>query len=235
MTYFYLVPSSFLKFSIVMEIIFAIISLLVSYYSFKIYRISKQREIKLFGISFILITLSYLIWAFIHSAIVFHSIVEIAQLATSNISRLGGIGMLLYIILFITGLGTLAYTTARTKNGKIYYLIIGLSIMSIIIPLGIMLLLFEPTESSSLYNLLISSRLVSIFFLTFIIFNYFEEYAKNKNRKTLLIGTSFSLLLISNTNFIFSLSYYQAYIIGHILESIAYLFILISLILSVKK
>ena len=235
MTYFYIVPKVFLEFSIIMQIIFAIVALLVSYFSFKIYKISRQRETKLFGISFLLISISYMIWAMIHSAVVFPSIIKIAQMTTTNISRLGGIGMLAHVIIFISGLITLAYTTLKIKSGKIYYLILTLGIISIIAPLIIMLIIFEPLESSTLYTLLITSRILSIFFLTFIIYNYLEEYSKNKNKKTLLIGAAFFLMLLSNADFIFSLMYYQAYILGHILEFIAYLFILISLLHTIKK
>ncbi len=235
MTYFYLVPTEFLEFSIAMEILFAIITMSVAFFSFRIYRISRQRETKLFGISFALISISYVVWAIVHSAIVFPSIVRIAQLFTQNISRLGGIGLLMQVMLFISGLGTLSYTNLKIKSGKAYYLIVGLAIIAIIAPLVVTLMIFEPVESSALYGLLITSRILSVFFLTFLIYSYFKEYSRNGNGKTLLIGLAFSLLLISSVNFIFSLTYYEAYIIGHILELIAYLFILISLILSIRK
>jgi len=235
MTYFYIVPQVFLEFSIIMQIVFAIVALLVSYFSFNIYKISRQREIKLFGISFLLISISYIIWAMIHSAIVFPSIIKIAQLATTNISKLGGIGMLAHVMVFISGLITLTYTALKIKSGKIYYLILTLGMISLIAPLITMLIIFEPVESSSLYNLLITSRILSIFFLTFITYSYLEEYTKNRNKKTLLVGTAFFLMLLSNADFILSLIYYQAYILGHILEFIAYLFILISLLHTIKK
>ncbi|MDO8508604.1 MAG: hypothetical protein Q7S27_02875 [Nanoarchaeota archaeon] len=235
MTYFYLVPQSFLKFSILMQIIFALVALSVSYFSLKIYKISRQREIKLFGISFILIALSYVIWAVIHSAIAYPSLIEFAKIATENVSRLGGIGMLAHVILFISGLITLSYTTVKIKSGKIYYLLLTLGIISLVAPIIVTRIIFEPIASSAVYNLLITSRILSIFFLIFIIYNYFEEYSNNKNKKTLLIGIAFCLLLLSNADFIFSLTYYPAYIMGHILEFIAYLFILISLLLTIKK
>ena len=235
MVYFYLVPSSFLKFSVIMQILFAIVSILVSYFSFSIYKISKQREIKLFGISFLLISFSYIILAIVHSAIAFPTIVVIAKLATNNISRLGGIGLLLYIILFTMGLITLSYTKLKIKSGKAYYLLLGLALITIITPLVITSTLYPLIASGSVYTLFITSKILSVFLLTFIIYNYLEEYSKNNNKKTLLISIAFTLLFLSNVDFILSIKYYQAYIIGNILELIAYIFILISLILSIKK
>lgn len=235
MTYFYIVPSSFLKFSIAMQILFALVSLLVAYFSFKIYKLSRQREIRLFGISFFFISLSYIILAMIHLSIVSPVIIKIAKLTTENISRLGGIAILLHTVIFITGLITLVYTTLKLRSTKVYYLLLGLALVTIIIPLIIMVAVYEPAASRSLYTLIISFRLLSVFILAFVIYNYLEEYARNRNKKTMLIAISFALLLISNADFIFSVTYYQAYIIGNILEFIAYLFILISLVLSIKK
>ncbi len=235
MVYFYLVPSSFLKFSIIMQILFAIVSILVSYFSFSIYKISKQREIKLFGISFLLISFSYIILAIIHSAVAFPAIANIGRLVTNNISRLGGIGLLLYIILFTVGLITLSYTKIKIKSGKAYYLLLGLALITLTNPLLITLTIYSPITSGSVYTLLITSKILSVFLLTFIIYSYLEEYSRNNNKRTLLVTIAFTLLFLSNIDFIFSIKYYQAYIIGNILELIAYIFILISLVLSIKK
>ena len=139
-----------------MQVIFALIALSVSYFSFKIYKISRQREIKLFGISFLLISFSYILWAMINSAVAYPTLIKVAQLLTENISRLGGAGILTHFILLISGLVTLAYTTLKTKSGKVYYLILGLGIMVIIAPLFVVLVLFEPINSSFLQTLILT-------------------------------------------------------------------------------
>ncbi len=235
MSYFYIVPEGFLKFSIAMQILFALVSFLVAYFSFKIYNLSRQREIKLFGISFLLISCSYILWAIIHLSIVSDSLIKLVKLTTPNLARLGLIAVSLHVTLFIIGLLTLAYINLKIKRGKVFYLITGLSMITLIAPLIIVKTIYEPVEFQSLMTILIGSRILSIFLLTFIIFNYFEEYIKNKNKKTLMVWIAFSLLLLSNTDFILSLAYYQAYIMGNILEFMAYVFILISLILTIRK
>lgn len=235
MVYFYLVPKEFLTISIVIEVLFALILLSVALFSLKVYYISKQRETKLFGISFFLIALSYIMLACIHITILSETITAIAQSITPNLARLGVVGISAQILLFLSGLVTLAYTKLRIKSGKIYFLLMGLSLITLITPFIIVTLLYNPIEFRSLQTLLLTLRVLAIFILIFILYNYIEECLRNKNKKTLMITIAFSLLLVSNAEFMFSLAYYQAYIIGHILEFIAYLFILISLILTVRK
>lgn len=235
MTYFYLVPKWFLKFGIGIEIFFAVIAFAVALFAIKIYGISRQREIRLFGVSFFLISFSYLILALINLAVISPTIIRLAQLTTSNIARLGAIGVFSYTLLFISGLITLVYTTLRIKSWKVYYIILSLSLIIMITPLVIVTFLYDPIEFRSLYTILLTFRILSVFLLTFILYNYVEEYVRKKNKKTLLVVVAFSFLLISNAEFIFSFVYYEAYIMGHILEFIAYLFILLSLILTIKK
>jgi len=235
MTYFYLVPKWFLKFSIGIEIFFAVIALAVALFAIKIYSISRQREIRLFGVSFFLISFSYLISTLINLAVISPTIIRLAQLTTSNIARLGVVGIFSYTLLFISGLITLAYTTLRIKSGKVYYIILSLGLIIMITPLIIVTFLYGPIEFRSLYTILLTFRILSVFLLIFILYNYVEEYVRKKNKKTLLVVVAFFFLLTSNTEFIFSLAYYEAYIIGHILEFIAYLFILLSLILTIRK
>ncbi|MEK6854793.1 MAG: hypothetical protein AABX73_01080 [Nanoarchaeota archaeon] len=219
MSYYYLVPPSFFAISIVIEVFFALIALSVAFVSLKIYKLSKQRETRLFGISFLLISVSYIVWAIMHFFVLFRAEEIFARLSIENISLLGKIAITIHALIFVSGLITLAYTTLKIKNSKVYYMMLGLSLIVI---------------AASL-NKLITFRILSVFILSFITYNYFGEYLRNKNKKTLIIFISFFLLLISNTDFIFSLKYYQAYIVGHIIEFIAYLFILASLIHTIRR
>lgn len=215
----YLIPNWFYGFDIGMEILFAIITLCVSAISFRIYSMTQERKIKLFGIAFLLIGISYIIWAGINFW--FTQLIgdEIRELSVQSIANIGLFGLYGYIILFTSGLVNLVSTTCNSYKGRSYYLIFGLSLLVIIASI----------------NKLVTFRIVSTFLLFFVAYHYFEEYLNNKNRKTFYVMLAFTFLLISNIDFIFLYYSYKIYVIGHILELAAYLFMLVSLIKSVKK
>ena len=219
MDYTYIIPNWFFGFDIGMEILFAVITFLVAIFAFRIGYLTKERKIKLFGISFLLIGFSYLIWAGINFWFVNLGPDGLADLTVRGVAMIGSLSLAAYTILFTAGLVTLAYLTCDVKKGKVYYLILGLSL----------LVLF------SCFNTLDMFGVLSIFLLSVITYHYFEEYLKFQNRKSLLVLVAFLFLFVGNVAFIYSSVYYQAYVAGHILELIAYLLILVNLIKTVKK
>jgi len=215
----YLIPNWFFGFDIAMELLFAIITFLVSVFAFKINSVTKERKIKLFGIGFLLISLSYFVWAGLNYWFVGLAQDGFREISINQAAIIGLISLYAYITLFTIGLVTLVYVSCNNPGGRTYYIMVGLSLLVI---------------ASSLYKL-ISFRILSIFLISFILYRYFEDYLKNKNKKTLLISLAFALLVLSNIDFLFLSVYYEAYVIGHILELAAYLLILVNLIKSVKR
>ena len=57
----YIIPEWFLGYDIALNLLFGIITLIVSLYAFKIYRLSSLKQSKLFGISFSFISISYFV------------------------------------------------------------------------------------------------------------------------------------------------------------------------------
>ena len=216
----YLVPLWFLRLDIAMELIFAVITLLVSLYSFKVYKLSEQRQSKIFGISFLLISLSYFIRFII-------SLVISMKLNTSflnpnvlqTINYLSNFGIYFYMILFIAGLITLTYMTFKTKNIEMYILLLITIALAII---------FSFNAVSVFYILF-------YVFLAFILVYYLQNYLKNKNWKTFVVLLAFGLLFLSSIHFMLPGDDIFYYMLSHFFELMAYLLILIELILIVKK
>lgn len=219
MNYLYSVPQWFVGFSITMEIIFALVSLIVSYFSLKIYALSGQREPRLFGISFSVISISYIIWG----ALNFFVLKELNQgfsvLTLEKLTTLGASGIYAHILLYTIGLTTLAYMTFRIKSKRVYSLLLTLSLLVIV---------FSANKFNSFY-------ILSSILLLLISFHYVSEYNKRKNPKTLLVLIAFIFLLLSSIGLAFSSQSYIYYIIGHLFELVAYVIILISLVLTIKK
>lgn len=216
----YLVPKWFFGYDVILELAFAVITLIVGIYAFKIYKLSGQGQSKLFGIAFLFISVSYFIQSFLNFAIISKIDENIcAALKINSVNVLNSIGLYAYALFFITGLLTLAYMTLGVKSAKIYSLSIIIIILS---------LLFTPNELYLFYFL-------SSVLLAYIFAHYFVNYLNNKKLNTLLVLIAFAFLLFGNIHFIFSVNHSMYYVIGHFLELIAYMLILVNLVLVVKK
>jgi hypothetical protein len=214
------IPNWFFGYDILLELTFAIITLIVTLFAFKIYKLTRQRQPKLFAISFLFISLSYFVRSFVNFAIVMKLNENICQaLKIVNVNTWDTFGVYVYIILFMIGLITLTYMTCKIASPKMYLLLLSLTIFSLLLS----------TNALSLYYVMSSILLI------FIVIHYFKNYVKRKQAKTLLVLIAFVFLFFGNVHFIFSVNHGLFYIIGHFLELGAYSLILTNLILVIKK
>jgi len=218
MAYLFLVPEWFINFRIIIELLFFIVAGLVSLYSFKIYNLSYQRKSKIFGIGFLLISISYLIRAII-TIFLFTRLEEgVRGVALENLTVIGTLGVYIHMILFTLGLITILYTTFKTKCWQVY---------SLIAIIDLLLLKLSANKTISFYAF-------SAILIFYICIHYTKEYIKYKNGKTALIFIAFILLLLSTIKPILS-NTYNTYVISDIMELGAYLLISVSLFLTFKK
>jgi formate hydrogenlyase subunit 3/multisubunit Na+/H+ antiporter MnhD subunit len=216
----YLVPDWFFGFDIIFELAFAIITLIVALYAFKVYRLSEQNQSKLFGWAFIFFSISYFIQSLLNFVIISklsETICDVIKLQSVTILNAWGISI--HMILLIIGLVTLAYMTLKINNPKAYSLVLLISLFSIILSL----------------NKIYWFYFLSSILLIFIVIHYTQNYLKNKQSKTLLVLMAFLFLLFGHIHFIFAVNHALFYVIGHFLELIAYILILINLLLVLKN
>ena len=215
----YQVPLWFLKLDIAMELIFAVITLLVCLYSFKIYKLAEQRQSNIFGISFFLISLSYFVRFIISTIMAF-------KLNTSflnpnvlyNLNYLSNTAIYVYLVLFIAGLLTLTYMTFKTKNIEVYILLLITIILAIVFS----------------FNAFYVFYILFYILLAFILVYYLQNYIKSKNKKTFMVLAAFGLLFLSSIYFMLPNDIFY-YMLSHFFELMAYLLILIDLIIIIKK
>lgn len=214
----YIIPDWFFSYTIILGLIFGIITLVVGLYSLKIYRLSNQRQSKLFGVGFILISISYFIRAIL-TIILFSQlqIQKVIDLSTFNLWST--IGLYVHLIFFLAGLITIFYMTIGVKSKRVY---------SILFILLIAALLFNPVKIT-FFNLF------SIVFLVYIVIHYLLIYLKNKQLKNIVILIAFTLILLSTIDLIFSVNKGIHYVIADIVSLIAYLIIMINLIVIARK
>jgi hypothetical protein len=214
------IPPWFFNYGIMFQIAFAIITLFVSIYSFRVYRLSGQKKSRTFGVAFLFISISYFIQSFINLAILAElnekvfSVIEFRNLITMD-----NIAIFFHMIFFIFGLVTLIYMILGGKNRLLY--IISLAVSTLFV--------FASADSMAFFY--VFSSLLLIFILT----DYVGHYFRNKDGKTFLVMLAFVFLLIGHLNFIFLVNNPILYVVGNLLELAAYLLILVNLIRVIKK
>lgn len=218
MVSFYLVPSWFFGFGIILEILFALIAFAVAVTAFRIYKISCQNEFRLFGFSFASISASYILIALINLLVVSEIGGGMQELSLSKITTLSLFGLYLHIFLFVSGLMVLCYTTLKLKNSKILILLIFMELF---------LILLSGNKAFAFF-------LMTALFLSFLIAHYASEYASKKNLRTFSILLSFVILLVARGALILSTRNYTGYVVSHLLELLAYSIILANLIFLLK-
>jgi len=214
-----LVPQWFFGFDIIMQLLFSLATAFVAFYSLKLYKISEQREIRLFCTAFILIAFSYLIKALTNWFVITQIQDRVRSLTLNNVNLIGLLGIHAYLILFTAGLATLAYLTFKIKSPRAYILLLAINIVFIILS----------------QNKAFAFSTLSSLFILFICINYLIEFKLNKNPRTILIFLAFLGLFISGLDFFFISDFYTNYVISHFIELASYALILTSLYLTARK
>lgn len=215
----YILPHWFFGIDIVLELIFAIITLAIALYAFKIYKISEQRETKYFGLAFLFFSLSYLIWAGINFFLLSVLSDESRELNLVDIGFLNHLGIYLYIAALMMGIITLVYTTLKTESHRTYLLLIILTLASFI---------FSVNKAQPFY-------ILSAVLFFFIFVHYLRECYHNKNRLTMKTTIAMGLFFLASIDFTFASSYYVHYVAVHVLHVIAYILLLSNLIGIIRK
>jgi len=214
------IPTWFLTTRIGLDFLFALVTLMVSHNAFKIYALSKRREVKLLSTGFFFISTSYIIQTFFGIMILTKlnqgicDFWEIQSVATINLMTI-----ILHILFFSIGTVTLVYMTFRKKNLKLYFLLLGISLLAL----------------SSSKNIILTFHMLTTAFFLYLVLHYHEMIKKLKKQKVLIIFIVFTLLFLSSIDFILSRFHDGFFITGHILEFGAYLLILVNLIQTNKK
>ena len=214
----FLRPEWFTGPDVLFEFTFAVVALLVAVYAFRVFRLTKSRNALSLGAGFLLMSVSYLSLSLMNASAIFSIAAHdgISYGILRGLAILSVLTLYTHVLLYILGLASLSCIALKDKSAKAFLLI---SLPSIIA------LLLSP-------NTLLLFHVLSSFFLVVISFQYWRNYAKKKQGKALMIAIAFFLLLLGRIHFIFSPNHEIFYPIGHALELLSYVLILISLALT---
>jgi len=213
-------PSWFYGYDVALELFFAVISLIVAGLAFRIYKKTSQRNISLFGISFLFIGVSYLIQSVINYLMLSKLNENICRaIKIQSVAGFNNMGLLVHVLFMTIGLSILVYLTCKQEKLRMLFLLILISLGGIFLS----------------RNLLYTFYLFSTIFLILISWYFISNYLKNKKSQTLLIAIAFLFLLFGNFHFLVSVNHQLFYVLGHILELIAYILIVINYYMVLKK
>jgi hypothetical protein len=218
MIYSYIIPPWFIGFDIIIQFLFAIVSIAVAVYAYKVYKISKEKNIEQFSLGFLFISISYILMALVTLFIYFQISGGPREIAIEHLQLTGLVGLILYMSLFIIGLINLFWVNNKKNKKETYFLIIILGLLAVF----------------TNFNYIAAFHLTASIILLFINFHYAKDYIKNKNHKTLLVFIAFIFLFLGHAEFLFPVTYSE-YVIAHLLELVSYTLILVSLIRTLRK
>lgn len=209
----------------VIELIFALITFIIAFYANKIYKITKQRSIMLFGFGFFFVGLAYLIQAILN-LLIFRNITtnDIIAIASGNAVvqssiQLSILATISHIAFMILGLIFLAYVTLKERGVKILLLLLSISFVALVF---------------SNDPLLVFYLLTSIYLL-FITAQHYKRHSNTRSYNSLYVFLGFALLFLGKLQLALSAIFGLLYITGLIVLLIGYLLLLASLMSVIKK
>lgn len=213
-------PSWFYGYDVFLELSFAIVSLVVALFAFKIYKDTNSRFVKFFGIAFASISISYIIQSVLNFMIVTRLNENVCRfMKIQSVAMFENIGMLFHIFFFTIGVSILLYNTCKVKSLKLLWIFLIVSLGSIFL------------TANTLYMFYFMSTV----YLSFLSYHFIKNYLKKKQGKILLVALAFVFLLFGHFHFLVAVNHQLFYVIGHILEFLAYIFIAINLYLVRKR
>jgi hypothetical protein len=211
----FLLPKWFLTYGLVFELVFALITLAVAIYAFKVYRLTCERKVKNLSLGFLSIFVSYGIW-FLLNFIAFY---QLSIVDLNRIISLINFAAYAHIFFLINGLVLISYATYLKDN-----LMAALSILLVAI-----VSFFLASEKALLFYLI--SALLSIFIASY----YSYIYRKKKKQGILIMIISFFLLSLGTLKLALSTFHTIYPVFGHITLLIAFLLILANLLGVLKN
>ena len=211
-------PNWFFGADIVIQILGLIISLVIAYYGYKLYKITSRKIDLYFSIAFALLSLDLITYiiavptVFLYYAYYYPAVQPGVLLTFAQILN--------FVYMFTTSLAfiflIMVYSGIERKN------VIAL----------IASLIFALTAYSYITRSYFGFNLINALLLAFIVFHVYNNFLAKKSKSAFLVMVSFMLLTISYLilAYVFYFSSNLAYLFSHILQFLGYASLLIMLI-----
>ncbi len=200
------------------EFLIVIVSFIISYYSYRVYKIIKENHYLYFSFSFLSVGVSFIFKIFSNLTIVHKIVVENANFVFTlwsqykYINLINFFSFIFYKSFHLIGFLILFLLITKTEKKENIALFLYLSFITVL--------------SSIFFNFIFHLTLVII--LLFLTFYFYENHLKIKSKNSLLVFIAFLIMLTSHLFFIFSDFNSLFYLIGEILLLIGFLCLLLN-------
>jgi len=219
-------PEWFNGWDIVFNVVSLIIVLLISAYSWRIYRINKESVFVYFSLAFLMIALGLLFKSFTSSVLYFTPVrdvvLEIVKPAVGTGLKFSDLfyraAFFLQMVSMLGGWLLIFFISQKSRSRlKKFY---EVSQIALFIYLVVLISIVGNFRYFIFY-------LTSAVILGLIVLNYYKNYLNtNKNKNSFLVMLSFFFILLGNIFYIFVFLFDSFYVLGEVLVLIGFLMIL---------
>lgn len=224
---FILSPIWFHGIDAIFETVTMFVAMLISIYSYNIYRFSKNKRYFWFGTAFSMLSLSFLVKIFLN-IFAYYNIIERNSfgLADKAVKIVAGseifflYGLVSYrVLMLLAFLGIYLVMSSKVKTSRSAIILLTYFVLS--------LTYFSKRVAFSLH---LTASLILFFIFAFSIKNCYC----NKNKKSLCVASAFFVIMVSQLLFILAQYNYLAYVIAEVTQLIGYSAML-SVYIMIKK
>jgi hypothetical protein len=202
------------------ETLIITVCFVIAYYSYKFYRLVKDKNYRIFSFAFLAIAISF-IFKILSNLTILHKVnihvanfIFVVLTEFESVELINFISLILYKSFYLIGFLFFFIILTKTSNREKIFLFFYLSFIAILF---------------SIYFDFVF-HLTIIFILVFLTYNFFINYNKRKNINTFLVFFAFLLLSIDHLFFILEEFNPILYIIGEILSLVGFLCLLLNYI-----
>jgi len=213
-------PQWFYGIDIIFEFINVIAAILIAFFSYKVYKFTREKRCLFFGLSFIAISLSFISKIltnfqfyynfFRKSSIINSALITVTTHKSLNFFVSAYFFHRFFMLLALTGLFFIV--------GKYHKRLIPLFIFFIAV-----------ITAFSTYEYFIYHVTTSLL-LGYIFYHYYANYSYCKTKNTFLVAFSFFLILISQIVFINIITGIENYVLAQVIQVLGYIILLIAYI-----
>jgi len=215
-------PIWFYKLDTLIQFFGAIVALLISYYTYKAYKLSSKKSHLYFSIAFALLGLNLLIYSIVLPAWM------VVYAGSGFIVDIFSLPVLLLASKILNILYVFSYLFAYSLLIFVYSKIERKSMMAIVAFLTLVVSVYSSIIYSSYSTqIFMAFNIISLVLLSLIVFFTYDNYTLKKNKSSLLVLSAFILIAASHLLMVFESLSNAFFLSAHIAQLLGYISLLI--------
>ena len=196
-------PTWFWGYDIIFSVVSILTTLLITFLSYKAYKITKDSKYKFFSLAFLFISLAHIAFSIFNAIMIFHLSDTIYNLLLSF-----DIGFFIYLFFMLLAYMILIIVVYKIKDNRV---------VALLLTLVLLFVLFSNQH-------ILKYHIISLVLLAFLTLQFYFNFREKENKNSKLVFTSFYLLLTSEVFFLVNLytnEYF--YVVAQFIQLLGYL------------